>query len=95
MPKSKVISLRVNIQRYELLKGILKEINKGRPLEQRMTMSQLINELITYVLIAYTLGIYNEPLPVLKKRFEEFLNGLMLMQKMHTEGKSQQTKRER
>jgi len=73
--KTKVIGVRLSIGKYRLLQDILNEINRGR-MEHKITMSELIKNIIDYFFMAYTLGEFRKTLPELRKEFIEFLSDI-------------------
>jgi hypothetical protein len=73
-PKTRTISTRVREPLYEFLVGITKELSKATG--SRITLGDLLRNIIEYFFLAYTLGSWTKPLPELRKEFRDFLNTL-------------------
>lgn len=76
--KTKVISVRVNKQLYNIVKNVTNELNKlaNNPKEM-YTMGDTIRMMIQYFSMMMVLGEWKDPLPVLRQRFVDYLDSLV------------------
>lgn len=73
-PKSASVRFRTTLPRKKFLEDLVKEINKRRVNQnEKITLSDLLDSMVQYFLIAYTLGEFKKPLTQLRAEFDSFL----------------------
>lgn len=73
-PKEAYLRFRTTSVRKKFLRDLVKEMNTGRNSNERITLSDLLDSMVQYFMMAYTLGKWKQPLPELRKEFVSFLN---------------------
>lgn len=74
-PKSAYIRFRTTKARERFLKLLVKEMNINRNSDEKITLSDLVDSIIQYFMMSYTLGEFRKPLPEIRKEFISFMEG--------------------